>query len=100
MLCGIGRRLYSKPGAALPTVGTDDCGFARNGIVSADSQGSILGCCLKSVNQLQAPRSITGNVRHATRDTRHATRELNILSRVADRVSRVASSSTFTADLL
>jgi len=72
MLCGIGRRLYSKPGAAVPTVGTDACGFARGGIVSAgDSHGSIFGCCLKSVNQLQALNSRTGSAREM-RDTRLA----------------------------
>src|SRR5262245_25539604 len=72
MVCGIGRRLNSKPGAAVPTVGTDICGLARGAIVSAgDSHGSIFGCCLKSVNQEQAPNSKTGSTRASLALTSH-----------------------------
>src|SRR4051812_34339303 len=58
---GAPTRSYMNPGAALPVVGTDICGLPRNGVVSFGvSHGSILGCCLKSVNQLHAASSSTG----------------------------------------
>src|SRR6185437_1540696 len=66
MLCGIGRRSYSNPGAALPFVGTEPCGLPRKAIVSDEvSHGSILGCCLKSVNQLHAQIESSGATRAA-----------------------------------
>src|SRR3954468_19971616 len=47
-------RSYMKPGATEPVIGTDICGLPRNGVVSFGvSHGSILGCCLKSVNHEQ-----------------------------------------------
>src|SRR4029079_15094921 len=95
MLCGIGSRLYSNPGAALPTVGTDACGLARGAIVSAgDSQGSIFGCCLKSVNQEQALSS-----RRRTPGPKPATRVRTRMSRVPGLGSRVPK-STLTSHLL
>src|SRR3569833_4550469 len=60
--CGAPSRSYMKPGAALPVIGTDIWGLPRNGIVSAGvSQGSIFGCCLKSVNQEHAPSASSGS---------------------------------------
>src|SRR3569623_1758647 len=63
MLPGIGNRLYSMPGAALPVVGTENCGLPRNAIVSdVDSHGSIFGCSLKSVNHEHAPSAKSGSI--------------------------------------
>src|SRR5437867_370433 len=56
MTLGNGVRPYSYPGATVPYTGTELCGLPRGGTVSAMlSQGSIFGCCLKSVNQEQPP---------------------------------------------
>src|SRR6478672_6719137 len=57
---GSAMRETAYPGAALPYTDTENCGLPRIGIVSlGDSHGSILGCCLKSVNQEQAPSTVT-----------------------------------------
>src|ERR1051325_4102231 len=48
----VGRRPNANPGSAVPVIGTEPCGLPRIAIVSdVVSHGSILGCCLKSVNQ-------------------------------------------------
>ena len=49
------RTIVHEPGRSAAVIGTEFCGLPRNGIVSAGvSHGSILGCCLKSVNHEQA----------------------------------------------
>src|SRR6185312_7161458 len=79
MLCGIGRRSYSKPGAALPFVGTDACGLPRKAMVSdAVSHGSIFGCCLKSVNQLHAQIESSGATRAVRQIVRPVGRRITL----------------------
>src|ERR1700694_824657 len=72
----VGARPYAKPGAAVPYTGTEFCGFPRIAIVSAGvSHGSILGCRLKSVNQLHALKS-KSNSGYGTWDMGHGRQNL------------------------
>src|SRR5512143_1799420 len=78
--CGVAARSYWNPGAALPTIGTEPWGLPRNAIVSAAvSHGSILGCCLKSVNHEQLARNVVASTTRP-RAPRAARRALTLTS--------------------
>src|SRR4051812_43541113 len=74
-------------------MGTDPCGFPRNGIVSdPDSHGSIFGCCLKSVNH-----------EHAASRSNGANRALRAMPRSGARIPHPAARvprSSLTTNLL